>query len=102
MVIYYDFEDKKMGGEYDKKPDRDFSPDEKYYMDGDKKVSNSKFKLNEAKIFRNKHIRAYRMKSYPPLADLAAAIYWDKKGDSSKMDKYISDCDKVKNDNPFL
>ena len=37
---------------------------------------------------------------YPSLADFADAYYWLQKGDDSLMISYISNCDKVKSDNP--
>jgi hypothetical protein len=40
--------------------------------------------------------RALRTKEYPPLTDLADAIYWQAKGDASKMAAYLAKCDAVK------
>lgn len=40
--------------------------------------------------------RVLRAKEYPPLADLADAIYWQAKGEASKMAAYLSKCDAVK------
>ncbi len=37
---------------------------------------------------------------YPPLQDFADAMYWNSKGDSSKLETYYAACEKVKNDNP--
>ena len=37
---------------------------------------------------------------YPPLEDFADAIYWNSKGDSSKLTAYYAACEKVKTDNP--
>ena len=37
---------------------------------------------------------------YPPLADFADAMYWNNKGDSSKLTAYYAACEKVKTDNP--
>jgi len=102
-IQYYDFEDKPINrAHYDKKPNRGFHKEEKYYKIGNKKTINDDFDLQYAKAIRNKDIGAVRMRDYPPLADLADAIYWEKKGDPSKMDKYISDCDKVKEDHPLI
>ena len=36
----------------------------------------------------------------PPLADFADAMYWNSKGDSSKLTAYYASCEKVKTDNP--
>ena len=41
-----------------------------------------------------------RQPLYPPLADLADAMYWNSKGDSSKLTAYYAACEKVKADNP--
>ena len=41
-----------------------------------------------------------RMKEYPSLRDLADAMYWNSKGDSSKLTAYYAACEKVKTDNP--
>ena len=41
-----------------------------------------------------------RQPLYPPLADLADAMYWNSKGDSSKLTAYYAACEKVKTDNP--
>lgn len=37
-----------------------------------------------------------RERAYPPLAMLADAIYWQSKGDNSKMDTYLAQCAAVK------
>tara|TARA_B100001093_G_C26575966_1_gene905034 strand:+ start:582 stop:887 length:306 start_codon:yes stop_codon:yes gene_type:complete len=37
---------------------------------------------------------------YPPLGDFADAMYWNSKGDSSKLEAYYTACEKVKSDNP--
>jgi len=37
---------------------------------------------------------------YPPLRDFADAMYWNSKGDSSKLTAYYAACEKVKTDNP--
>ena len=37
---------------------------------------------------------------YPPLADFADAMYWNSKGDSTKLEAYYAACEKVKTDNP--
>ena len=102
MVKYYDFEDKQIGPDYEEKPERDFFPDEKYCMEGDKEITNSNFKLADAKAMRNKDIGGLRTGSYPPLSELADAVYWKEKGDDSKMIKYVADCDKVKADHPLI
>lgn len=37
---------------------------------------------------------------YPSLTDLADALYWNSKGDDSKLTAYYAACEKVKTDNP--
>ena len=37
---------------------------------------------------------------YPSLGDFADAMYWNSKGDSTKLEAYYSACEKVKTDNP--
>tara|TARA_R100000231_G_scaffold131380_1_gene103404 strand:- start:262 stop:519 length:258 start_codon:yes stop_codon:yes gene_type:complete len=41
-----------------------------------------------------------RAEAYPSLADFADAMYWNSKGDSSKLTAYYAACEKVKTDNP--
>ena len=41
-----------------------------------------------------------RQPLYPPLEDFADAMYWNSKGDSSKLTAYYAACEKVKTDNP--
>lgn len=41
-----------------------------------------------------------RQQEYPPLADLADALYWQSQGDDSKMTAYIAACDAVKQKYP--
>ena len=38
--------------------------------------------------------------SYPSVGDFADAMYWNSKGDSSKLTAYYAACEKVKSDNP--
>ena len=37
---------------------------------------------------------------YPSLGDFADAMFWNSKGDSSKLTAYYAACEKVKTDNP--
>lgn len=39
---------------------------------------------------------AARRAAYPPLEDLADALYWQAQGDESKMADYLTRCNKVK------
>ena len=41
-----------------------------------------------------------RQPLYPSLGDFAAAMYWNSKGDSTKLEAYYAACEKVKTDNP--
>ena len=41
-----------------------------------------------------------RQSLYPSLGDFADAMYWNSKGDSSKLTAYYTSCEKVKTDNP--
>ena len=41
-----------------------------------------------------------RQPLYPSLGDFADAMYWNNKGDSSKLTAYYAACEKVKTDNP--
>ena len=41
-----------------------------------------------------------RQPLYPSLGDFADAMYWNRKGDSSKLTPYYTACEKVKTDNP--
>lgn len=52
---------------------------------------------NQAKSVRYKNNRA---QEYPPLEDLADAVYWQSKGDNSKMQAYLIACDAVKQKYP--
>ena len=41
-----------------------------------------------------------RQPLYPSLGEFADAMYWNSKGDSSKLTAYYAACEKVKTDNP--
>ncbi len=41
-----------------------------------------------------------RQPLYPPLSEFADAMYWNSKGDSTKLEAYYAACEKVKTDNP--
>ena len=41
-----------------------------------------------------------RQPLYPSLGDFADAMFWNSKGDSSKLTAYYTACEKVKTDNP--
>jgi hypothetical protein len=44
--------------------------------------------------------RVLRAKEYPSLADLADALYWQERGDASRMTAYLARCDAVKQHYP--
>ena len=44
--------------------------------------------------------QSIRQPLYPSLGDFADAMYWNSKGDSSKLTAYYAACEKVKTDNP--
>ena len=57
----------------------------------------------EAAYKADKHANGYkddRKVLYPPLTDFADAMYWNSKGDSTKLEAYYAACEKVKTDNP--
>ena len=54
--------------------------------------------LQEA--FDAKSVGWTRQPLYPSLGDFADAMYWNSKGDSSKLTAYYEACEKVKSDNP--
>lgn len=45
-------------------------------------------------------VKVTRALAYPSLADFADAMYWNSKGDDSKLTAYYAACEKVKTDNP--
>ncbi len=44
--------------------------------------------------------QSVRRPLYPSLGDFADAMYWNSKGDSTKLEAYYAACEKVKTDNP--
>ena len=44
--------------------------------------------------------QSVRQPLYPSLEDFADAMYWNSKGDSTKLEAYYAACEKVKTDNP--
>jgi len=47
-----------------------------------------------------KRYKYLRRNAYPDIGDFADAMYWNSKGDSSKLTAYYAACEKVKTDNP--
>ena len=61
--------------------------------------------VDKARITLNTEAAAIKYKSdrqplYPSLGDFADAMYWNSKGDASKLTAYYAACEKVKTDNP--
>ena len=44
--------------------------------------------------------QSVRQPLYPSLGDFADAMYWNSKGDSTKLETYYAACEKVKSDYP--
>jgi hypothetical protein len=51
-------------------------------------------RLKEVELAR--YYQQPRQEEYPPLADLADALYWQSQGDDTKMTAYLAACDAVK------
>lgn len=70
-----------------------------------KAVTLEQSKIDTARTTLNAEAAAIAYKSvrqplYPSLGDFADAMYWNSKGDSSKLTAYYAACEKVKTDNP--
>ena len=70
-----------------------------------KDVTVEQSKIDEARAtldaeFTATKYQKQRSEQYPPLEDFADAMYWNSKGDSSKLTAYYAACEKVKTDNP--
>ena len=66
-------------------------PTEKECVDGLKAMQDA---FDATQYQRDRSIK------YPNLTDFADAMYWNSKGDSSKLTAYYAACEKVKTDNP--
>ena len=69
------------------------------------KITTEESKINTARTEINAEAakvayQSVRHPLYPSLGDFADAMYWNSKGDSSKLTAYYSACEKVKTDNP--
>jgi len=69
------------------------------------KIEVEQSKIDEARTTINAEAAAIAYQSvrqplYPSLGDFADAMYWNSKGDSSKLTAYYAACEKVKTDNP--
>ena len=68
-------------------------------------VSLEQSKIDDARTELNTEAAKVKYKTerqplYPSLGDFADAMYWNSKGDSSKLTAYYAACEKVKTDNP--
>nr|BAR21231.1 hypothetical protein [uncultured Mediterranean phage uvMED] len=68
-------------------------------------VSLDQSKIDAARVTLDAEAAAIAYQStrqplYPSLGDFADAMYWNSKGDSSKLTAYYASCEKVKTDNP--
>tara|TARA_R100000278_G_scaffold3039_2_gene5706 strand:+ start:1161 stop:1472 length:312 start_codon:yes stop_codon:yes gene_type:complete len=62
-------------------------------------------KIDAARVTLNAEAAAIAYQSvrqplYPSLREFADAMYWNSKGDSTKLEAYYAACEKVKTDNP--
>jgi hypothetical protein len=69
------------------------------------KIELEQSKIDIARTTLNAEAAAIAYKSvrqplYPSLGDFADAMYWNSKGDSTKLEAYYAACEKVKTDNP--
>ena len=73
-----------------------------YGLDKDgNKISFTQSKVDAARVELNKlKYKFIRQPLYPSLGDFADAMYWNSKGDSTKLEAYYAACEKVKTDNP--
>jgi hypothetical protein len=70
-----------------------------------KSVTLEQSKIDAARTTLNSEFAAVKYKTdrqplYPSLGDFADAMYWNSKGDSTKLEAYYAACEKVKTDNP--
>jgi len=70
-----------------------------------KSVTLEQSKIDAARTTLNSEYAKVKYKDdrqplYPSLGDFADAMYWNSKGDSSKLTAYYAACEKVKTDNP--
>jgi hypothetical protein len=70
-----------------------------------KSITLEQSKIDAARTTLNAEAAAIAYQStrqplYPSLGDFADAMYWNSKGDSTKLEAYYAACEKVKTDNP--
>ncbi len=63
------------------------------------KPTQSELETEQASLqaeYEAKEYQRLRAPEYPPLSDLADAMYWASKGDNTKLDNYYAACEAVK------
>ena len=70
-----------------------------------KSITLEQSKIDAARVTLNADYAKVKYKDdrqplYPSLGDFADAMYWNSKGDSTKLEAYYAACEKVKPDNP--
>ena len=75
-----------------------------YDKDG-KSIALEQSKIDAARVTLDaepsaRSYQSVRQPLYPSLGDFADAMYWNSKGDSTKLEAYYAACEKVKTDNP--
>ncbi len=86
-------------------PDVVIIDDDSGAYDKDGKITLEQSKIDAARATLDSDYAKVKYKDdrkplYPPLEDFADAMYWNSKGDSSKLTAYYAACEKVKTDNP--
>ena len=73
-----------------------------WHMDNPPTEEEFNAKIEEYKEYRRITIeyKEKRVEEYPSLREFVDAYYWEKMGDSTKMDEWISNCTSVKNKYP--
>ena len=73
-----------------------------YGLDKDgNKIKFTQSNVDAARVELDKlKYKSIRQPLYPSLGDFADAMYWNSKGDSTKLEAYYAACEKVKTDNP--
>ena len=73
------------------------------FHNGETKPSLEELNTEIARLQQDYDSKLYqrqRQPEYPPIQDLADALYWQSKGDSSKMQAYLAACEAVKQKYP--
>jgi hypothetical protein len=73
------------------------------FHNGETKPSLEELNTEVARLqadYDSKLYQRQRQPEYPPLQDLADALYWQSKGDNSKLQAYLASCEAVKQKYP--